>query len=291
MAKLNEEETLEALIEGKTAAIDWLTITCNNVDLERLLWDEANRLMAIGKAEGNTQKVWNFRGYTGWSCASIRIGNRTDGSILMLSGQAAQMNWPVALAWATNVTRIDIAVTVTMGQPVPNIAQKAYEFIVGPKGCNCKAQRQYSFIVNSEGGQTLYVGSRASDQYGRLYDKGKEDKSLPDLPEGKIWRYEVEFKQYRAKKIASQLLACAKQNECEPSEDIGATVHKWFLSRGVRPIMATDNGRPFLTEISARITDDLVSLQWLSTQVSPTVRRLMKNGKGDQVFAALGLDK
>lgn len=281
-------ENLELGVGAQSAGVDWLTVTVKDLSRQGLLCDEANRLMDALKAKGNTQKIWKFKGYNGYICGSVRWGTRDDGSILMLSGEGASLNWPVALAWCDNCSRIDLAVTVTMIAARPHIARDAYEVLVPPCS-DVKSPRKLSFITNSDGGETMYIGSRMSDQYGRLYDKGIEACENTDVKPGLIWRYEVEFKQYRAQRIAKELLKYAKTSE-NYTENLGETVYKWFLSRGVQPIFSPYNAQPFHTEVYARLSDDDVTLRWLSTQVSPSVARLNKNGRGEEVLEALGLN-
>lgn len=276
-------------IEGQTASVDWLTVTARDPGHQELLVAESRRLLDLLKDAGNVQRPWSFKGYNGWSCASFRYGARDDGMIVMMSGSAADLNWPVMLAWCDNVSRIDLAVTITLAEPEKDVARKAYNFLTlgGARAGN--QPRKLSFIENNHGGQTFYLGSRASDQYGRLYDKGREKNHGADIPQGRIWRYEVEFKQYRAMRVATQLLDAARREELPVRDYIAATTYKWYLSRGVKPIWDADEDLAFHMEVYAKLTDDDVSLRWLSTQVSPTVRRLIRVGKGDDVLQALGL--
>lgn len=280
-------ENSELGVGWQTAGVDWLTVTVKDPERQGLLCDEANRLMDGLKWQGYTQKVWRFKRYNGYMCGSVRWGTREDGSILMLSGEEASLNWPVALAWCDNCSRIDLAVTVTLIAAQPHIARDAYELLVPPNS-DVKAPRKMTFITTNDGGETFYIGSRMSDQYGRLYDKGKEMRENTDIEPGLIWRYEVEFKQYRAQRIAKELLKYAKTSE-NYTENLGETVYKWFLSRGVSPIFAAYNEQPFHTEVYAKLSDDDVTLRWLSTQVAPSVARLNRNGKGKSVLEALGL--
>src|SRR3989304_5980210 len=158
---------------------------------------------------------------------NLRWGMRTDGCIMMLSGQDAAINWLPALALAQNVTRLDLAVTVSLADPITDVAKRAYAWVLtDPHSCPGK-KRKYSYVENSSGGQTVYIGSRASDQFGRLYDKGCESAKDACAPPGLLWRYEVEFKAYRAKKLARQGAATPPalppgqpllpQRRCEPS--------------------------------------------------------------------------
>lgn len=138
-----------------------------------------------------------------------------------------------------------------------------------------------------------------SDQMGRIYDKGREQADRENgqggtrcevIPQGKIWRYEVEFKAYRAKKVAHYL---SEKSGLWPDVNtgIGGMVAHWFLDRDVSlPYELQWDILGFSAELSATVTDDEKTLNWLSTQVSPSVARLLKSGKRDEILLALGLE-
>lgn len=273
------------------ADVDWLTITSKNKDIRNRMWQEANRIMHILKEQGFAQKPWRFSGYDGWLCGGFRWGTREDSDICMLSGENARVNYDVMLGHCENVTRIDLAVTITLCEPMPTLAFDTYALNAWGTGRGDQRKRKASFINNSDGGQTLYLGSRASDQYGRIYDKGMENQDRTDVPVdlGRIWRYEVEFKSYRAKRIASQLYE-KLHGELDVHSIIGDTVDTWFKARGLPTIIKNAGDQPFLSDVRATVTDDAMTLKWLSTQVRPSVSRLILNGRLEDVLRALNID-
>src|SRR3989304_5697268 len=217
----------DIVIDTVTSSVDYLTITVSNSDKSVLLMQEAQRLKVDLEECGWKVRKWGMQGYGGYSISGLRWGMRTDGCIMMLSGQDAAINWLPALALAQNVTRLDLAVTVSLADPITDVAKRAYAWVLtDPHSCPGK-KRKYSYVENSSGGQTVYIGSRASDQFGRLYDKGCESARDACAPPGLLWRYEVEFKAYRAKKLARQGAATPPalppgqpllpQRRCEPS--------------------------------------------------------------------------
>ena len=277
-------------IVSATGTVDWLTITVKNRDKRNLAMQEVQRLAGDLEGQGNVRRKWGMKGYVGYNIAGLRWGIRDDSDICMLSGPVAALNWEPALALAENVTRLDLAVTLTLSKPKLDVARAAYSLIItDPDKCHCK-KRKFTFIENNAGGQTLYIGSRASDQFGRLYDKGCESQELVCAPPGVIWRYEIEFKSYRAKNIAAQLAETHRKEESDISSDIGHFVNLWFLGRNVTPIwVAAPDDMDWTCEIDAAITDDDASLRWLSIQVRPTVERLLDRKRADEVFEALGI--
>jgi hypothetical protein len=126
---------------------------------------------------------------------------------------------------------------------------------------------------------------------GRIYDKGREmsGKRNEVIPQGKIWRYEVEFKAYRARRVIKDLKSSGLWGD-QLNDAIGSMVVHWFLSRNVSlPFELFYDDLHFSTELSATVTDDQKTLEWLSTQVSPSVKRLLESDKKEEVLVALGL--
>src|SRR4030042_3564126 len=280
----------DIVIDNVASSVDFLTITVTNPGKSILLMQEAQRLKGDLEGCGWAVKKWGMKGYSGYRIAGMAWGMRHDGCIMMLSGQDAAINWLPALALAENVTRLDLAATVALESPFINVAKAAYaRAITDPEKCFAR-RRKYSFVENSAGGQTCYIGSRISDQFGRIYDKGCESAKDAVCPPGMLWRYEVEFKSYRAKKLARQMEASARAETETVSEGINHLVYTWFRARGIPPIF---NDAPpdtdWIVELEARVTDDEASLNWLTVQVRPSVERLLERGREAEVFEALGI--
>lgn len=67
-------------------------------------------------------------------------------------------------------TRLDLAVDLIEEVSVPVLRALALHSM----NDGAIRKRKWSEIVNSEGGNTFYIGSRSSDLFGRLYDKGAQ---------------------------------------------------------------------------------------------------------------------
>jgi len=275
------------IVKQQTQAVDWLTITAKSGGARRGLYELATEQLQTLRELGNNCKPWNFQGYTGLQCRGYRWGTRLDSDILVLSGDQAGEYWHPALALAENVTRVDLAVTVLLRHPETEFAWNIYLALQG-KVDGRKKCRKFTLVTDNAGGQTLYVGSRSSDQMGRLYDKGRQDLKRLDLEPGLMWRYEVEFKSSRAKRVAAQLLALPPDG-ARFGNTVARTVQEWFFTRGVPSLLLTDPGEEIALSVGAKVTDDLITLEWLSTQVRPSIARLVGKGKADQVVAALGM--
>lgn len=280
----------EVVIDDLRAGVDWLTVTAKAKDARDALAAECFRLKSVLGASGERFRPWVFKGYTGFSIAGLRWGTRLDSDIAMLSGVDAHQNWYAVGEWCENCSRVDLAVTVNCNRAYAGLLDTYYGYLNSPQAKHVKFSS--SITKNSAGGQTLYVGSRASRAFARVYDKGLEA-GLED-EQGKLWRYEIEFK----KPLARQVLSALHANKYLPvdvhwneevAQSIVSTVFVWFQARNLPPLFTRRENEAISLECEARVTSDEVSLNWLTTQVRPTVMRLAQRGRLHKVKEALGL--
>ena len=267
-----------------SSSVDWLTCTTKSPEARIKLYELCAEFRKDLSPNGKITP-WRFRGYQGLQCESVRWGTRADSDIAVLSGYDAEVAWRRLLPVAENVSRVDLAVTMKVGKKIENLVDVYYEWV--KQNLGAWEARKLTRMENNWGGQTLYVASRASDQFGRIYDKGAQDKKLK-VPPGYLWRYEVEFKDDRAPKIAEQLQLWSLV-PWDIGRSIQQTVYLWFDSRNVPPLFERTKVLPLGSTVSARVTTDDKALAWLHAQVAPTVARLMDKGKTDQTLQALGV--
>jgi len=216
---------------------------------------------------------WQFMGYHGRAYEGVRYGLRGNEAIVMLSGQSASRLWSKVAPLRNQCTRIDLAVTATLPKVNEYVARAGYESALD------NGAVKGALIANSQGGTTVYLGSRTSRLFGRLYDKGAEE----GIGSGICWRYEVECKKPASEAVLSQLLVTE-----EPALWISSYVWNWFNGKGVEPIF-TSSDVDSAIEIEASVSSSTKSLAWLSSQVRPTVGRLVIEGLTIEVLDALGL--
>lgn len=277
-------------IENLSSGVDWLTVTAKSQENRAALYYECEHLKGALVSNGDRLRKWTFKGYAGWMISGLRWGTRLDSDIAMLSGVDAHQNWYICGEWAENCSRIDLAVTVELQNVFPGLLRLYNDCLtrVNTRGVKYRG----SVVYDSEGGQTLYVQRRSSRAFGRIYDKSAEAGLGREL--GKLWRYEVEFHKPLAKTIFSQILGnkyvpIATHWDEEVAQSIASTVYTWFVARNIPPIFSRSENPALSLEVEARVTSDEVSLNWLTTQVQPTVARLAEHGKLEQVKRALGI--
>jgi hypothetical protein len=273
-------------LESLSAGVDYLTITVQSEVARRDLYTRA--LDGIETNGGDaTVKPWSFKGYKGLRCEGLSWGTREDSDICMLSGYDAASGWEVFLPVAEGISRVDLQVTTTVANPIPGLTQTYYDWLVENK--RDLSFRKFVLLTGSDAGSTLYIGSRLSDQFGRIYDKGVEGQL--GTPAGKVWRFEVEFKNARAGRVAEQLRSYVgpeRVNGNAVRERILSTAKIWFSAREC-PVLWQADAQPMLLDVVARITGDDILLKWLSTQVRPSIGRLTSRGKQNEALEALGL--
>lgn len=93
-------------------------------------------------------------------------------------------------------TRLDIA-TDLIGEPIDG--QEIYEPLI--RGRNEGTARTFSKVESNGGGFTIYIGSRQSEKFVRIYNKAAQEQ----LPDGHWWRYEIETKGMVARALAVSL--------------------------------------------------------------------------------------
>lgn len=267
------------------ASVDWLTVTAQAGTSRVVLARKGQDAMQNALAAGLRTREWHFMGYHGWQAPHMRVGERADSTIVMLSGEGAACYWREFAGEGDNITRIDLAVTCELDQSDPRVVLRHWATIAPMGEMNKDWKWAASLIQNNAGGQTLYIGSRTSSACGRIYDKGLE--SGDGMERGALWRWEVELKKPIAKPITRALYEAASTDYIP--QIISGYVYDWFEYHKCAPLFPKSEN-VLLYEVEAIATTDESSLHWLSTQVKPTVGRLIGNGRLDDTLKALGLD-
>lgn len=269
------------VLKSVSSRVDWLTATTRD---DRIGTEWLTRYQTYQQNARELVSDYKFKGFVGFGTEgwSWLVNPETNWYMTILTGLTAGEYWYSIAPKSTNVTRIDLAVTVEAVEPKPEYIQQVYLAI--PEEYN--RSRQYSLLQNKTGGLTLYVGNRSSYNYGRLYDKGVE---TGDYKPGNQFRYEVELKKPKSYDTAMEIAHRVRTGEVlEPM--IVNYVYHWFYVRGLQPAFEADQNY-VSPDIQARISTKDSKLTWLRTSVRPTVTRLIEAGFGREVLEALDLLK
>ena len=267
-----------------TAHVDYLTLSSipsRGIKRRetRKLVSLADDFLAAERARGNDLRQWSLGNFKGFSAGSIQAGADEDGVVIRLSGHMADKHWREVLPYATNVSRIDLAVTVEMNDAELNLVALHREQLLRWRRRHMP-RLQVGVIDRGDRGCTLAIGSRTSDIYQRIYDKHAESKG--SYPRG-TWRYENELKRKPALIMARHLASVPV-----PEVEIRGSVSKRFAARGIR--LELPDAESSCPAAPAMTSDDQRRLDWLRVSCSRSVEKLINAGKLNEVITALGLD-
>lgn len=264
------------------AAVDWMTMTSPKDRVGMYWYTIYIRYRDEKILEADKEKPFNNGFYSGLGIASMRWGfSEHLGYILIVSGGDAERLWQRVDPVQCNVTRLDLCVDFVTN----DVTYLARELFMAASDERKAAKPGLSLFIGPEGGDTLYVGSRHSQQFGRLYDKGVESGTAAP---GRHWRAEVEYKKPLSGLMAEELV---KEQSGQRVQAITDTVLNWFSDRGIVVIKDIGVERQIKISVEQRVTTSRKKLAWLRSQVQPTVRQLVSLGLGREVMRSLLMDE
>ncbi len=203
--------------------------------------------------------------------------SQVNGYMLQASSDNAHLTWQSVLPSARRISRLDLAYTFRLGG-LSSFVADVYE-----QCARLHPTKTFSVVMNSRGGETMYVQSRTSDQFGRFYNKSSEDATVGS----DVYRLEVEYKGKRSLVVAERLVRSMAIGNLDPAM-VRDTVVSWFEKRGVK--LGLDRRDDVVSaQVSATITSDDKKAKWLKTSVAPTIVDLTGRGKFQMVSQALAL--
>ena len=227
-------------------------------------------------------KPWAWQGYVGWTAGGCSVGEKVDSSIVRCSSGIAQRWLERGLPTGHNVSRLDLQLTFWGEKDqdariaLHNI--EALERRSGSEGRPIKI----THVKGNGGGDTLYLGSRASETYVRIYNKEREQSN--DEAWATAIRYEVEFKGDRARAVRDALAARGNSSWYTANLVVNECVYRGL----VLPAGASISERAPVVGPKPK-SDVEGAIVWLERQVAPTVRRLLAVVDRSVILEALGL--
>lgn len=261
-----------------SAGVDWITCTARGKDARAGLEMAADGLLQEEAGRGVEITPARLRDYVGWKAPGIISGRRAGDSICVLSAAHALAHWQTVAQHATNVSRLDLQVTVWTHGEQPALSRWYYQRVKRLPPSRGRP-RSFSLIQTHPHGDTLYVGKRQSDCFGRVYDYATAHAKAPPRT---LWRYEVEYKRHLASHHAHSLLS-----ERVHKSRVESIVAQWYDARGVRPAWSFQESS-HLERVSDREIERDV-LQWFETSLSKTVAKAIRRYGVAAVVEALHL--
>lgn len=271
MASDGNSETIDV-------GIDYLTVTGTTRQSKQRVYNFGMRLVDQERKRGNDRRLWNWKQYDGFKSGSVSTGTRDDSAIVRIAGSLAREHYREAFDAGTNCSRVDTQVTVRPGVDAQRWISSEFKRALAWSN-TLRKKPAVQMLWSNNGTATIYLNKRVSDQFGRIYDKGRE--SLLPVLDGCV-RYEVEYKGDQAMHRLKSLVSSST-----PHSVICSDLHQFFKLRTCRPPWKPEGTQ---TLVLHRIpTDQSRQLQWMRECVSPTVRRLVECGLAQEVYDCLSL--
>jgi len=258
---------------------DYITATVQQDTMTAGLHSLATALFHHEAERGNRIRPFGLAGFKGFMCGAVQVAVREQETMVRLSSSAAASSWRRVVQLADNISRMDLQATVK-APTNPTQIINAHRRRATKYSDSRKRGPKVRWVAEHKGGYTLYLGSRNSNVFGRIYDKFNETKL--DHYAGCV-RYEVQYQDNLAKFVAHALHA-----NPSPLPDIAAYISQFFAGRGVHLEMPAQSKATYCC--SRLRSDDDKSLEWLVKSVRPCIKSLKARGKLAEVLKALELD-
>lgn len=267
-----------------TSGVDWITATLPEWhDNRGSLGIYGHSLLKDMESEGFQMVERKIQGYTGYGCGNCFIGYRDDGTMAQFTGRYADIAYNIIGHLEPHFPRIDVQVSAQFDEMPPSIAKDAYRDARRRAMKDPEQRRRKVYItVGSDEGTTCYVGSPGSKERGLIYNKQVESKDPLYM---NTWRWEVRFRNDAADRVFSTLGVDDSEFRAKCVRLVGT----WYKERGSAPVWFNSLDILPLPPEQTLPTDIERKLQWLKTQVRPTIAYLQKAGYGDNILVALGL--
>ncbi len=276
-----------------SSSSDWITLTetWSAREMEDRAKGGETLLQGCFKAIALCEEDWGTMGYQGLQCTEtkIRYGTReerTGGQHEILTGSGQTSDEVVDFMPVQNslrCTRFDLQATVYLPSPDVDIAGTLYHSLMREKykGVSKSGRRALS-LIQSDTGQTLYVGKRKSGRkFFRLYDKSVELQA----PLGTVWRQEIQY----GREFAQNAWEWFKVHRFDMSAHI-KMVNTEFTA-AIDYSMMSDQG--YTSEVIPEVIREKGTigskLSWLRRCVRPVVAFLGEKKYGQEAVEALGL--
>jgi hypothetical protein len=268
------------------AGIDYLAMTMAGDGDDAIKWSTAAQsCIDLLINHGNVPKVGSFRGYDGVWCGGAFYGERDDGRYMHVAGSWASRLWPQLHRDQAHYSRLDLQATVQFANEDNNYARDMYEVAKAHNEArNARQRRRIRLFQDDQGGSTLYIGSRTSLHFCRLYNKAAQS---GDPFYDRCWRYEVELHNSAATDAARYVW----QGSRPQPRASASTVWHYYQERGITPAYTREGEDNALLPRTTPQSDIDRKLAWLKEQVGPTVELLLSQLPASIVLEALRIGR
>lgn len=260
-----------------STGVDWLTLTS-------VKGGDAERYKAIFHSLSAIHKRWSWHGFLGHTSdngdLSWGINPVSGRAILVCRGGIATTVFALHNFTGSNCSRFDLQATVTLPEEDEYLLTDIYN------SDKIRKVKTRNYWENFEGGATVYLGSRQSPRYYRIYDAGSKHRLAPV---GMCFRFEIEFKTKLALAVAREVRANAGLANVMLGDFIADYVAAEFLRIGVK-VPYTAKEKPAIVGLTARAEDGDRTLKWFREQVNPAIAKMLEAGYERDILDAFLYD-
>jgi hypothetical protein len=271
-------------IASLDAGIDWMTFYPTGEESRRRVAELVEEYQTADIEAGGKVKRAHFQGCHGWRTASAFLGSSSTDQVLITSSRSAASMSTRMRGCTGRMTRLDVQVTCCLQSPLSRF---------GIRSLRCSTQKNHprpskppltGWWKRSDGASIGTVARRTARRYGRVYDKGIEEKTHG---EGYRWRYEVECKRglgdvlWRDFQTAPDTVRWCYESCAAQWKRSGCS---WLLPNSVTP-------REALTAPGSVVAPADALEEWYARTVRPTVPRYLRRYDVERLLEVLGISE
>lgn len=261
----------------ENAGIDYIRLTSNDPKVIAEMLEASIVIMKKEVQAGFAWKPGGMIGFYGHSTRHCFFGHRGDWAMLQVTGYVAREQIACYQHIKAHCTRLDLQVTYQAAVNPALMITEAEDQSINARPRDGRKWKT-KLITEDRVAETLYIGSRSSEWFGRVYDKFKESHS--EQYRGCV-RYEVEIKGDASRSVWEQFVT----HELG-FRDLYAIVHQWYDAHGIKLPESEYWQHNFQAE-KKEISDDNRRLGWIAQQVSGAFKKLVDAGLLRAALAAL----
>ena len=262
--------------------VDWIsgTLGRDEIDSQTWMYDNLHALEEV-QALGNTYKRRSMLGFDGWESGGCFVGSNEKMHYAQFAGKYANDAYHMLDHPKVHISRIDVQITVQYDIELPKEGRYQYaRAIHHNKSLPEHRRRRIHLYSGSDGADTVYVGSPASDARGRIYNKAKQS---AEHAYERSWRYEVVLRNERAIDLFRRIV----NSDNAPTSVIFPFVTSWCHERGIDILDVGIDNNYQTTSPKAPKSDVARKLAWVKTQVVPTIRKLAELGYAEELMETI----
>lgn len=266
-----------------TAAVDWLSVSIaiDSPNAARFREISLSALEIEESIVGKGRKV-RFHTFAGLRAGRVAVMKSDAYFQCTISSDLANDYFRDFAVLKAKASRIDFAVdTRLVNQDLAWVTKAFLKADLAWNNPTSKKNTKRPVLTGSPDGWTAYFGSRHSQLYFRLYDKGGARGETP----GWFMRYECEIKGDLAN-VALHKLGTLPASEV--GEFIASYVWGKYKEKGLAEYNFSYQGYKVELKVPKHTSDAFAKLAWLATSVRPTVEHLTRIGYFHEVLSALG---